>query len=54
MEENQKIKCTVGSCKYNNENKNICKLKSITVKPTMNNNSGEKDESLCSNYKKYL
>lgn len=51
MEESQKIKCTVESCKYNNGAKNMCGLKAVTIKPTKNNVSGDTDESLCSNYK---
>ena len=31
MEGNQKIHCTVGTCKYNEKNQNLCKLQAIQV-----------------------
>ena len=51
MEKNQKINCTVESCKYNNSQKNECKLESIIVTPTENNYTKKPDESQCSSYK---
>ncbi|MBP3255000.1 MAG: DUF1540 domain-containing protein [Clostridia bacterium] len=46
----QKIKCTVESCKYNeNQNKN-CLLKQIVVTPMENCDTKKADESMCSSY----
>lgn len=50
MEENQKINCSVTSCKYNNELKGQCILQAIQVSPTPNNTSKKADESMCSSY----
>ena len=36
MEGNQKIHCTVETCKYNEKNQNLCKLQAIQVEPTKN------------------
>lgn len=36
MNGNQKIHCTVGSCKYNNTNENMCALEAINVTPIQN------------------
>lgn len=49
MESNQKICCTVESCKYNNYN-GYCTLKEITVTPIENCNTKQPDESMCSSY----
>lgn len=49
---NQKINCTVGSCLYNNENKNLCELKQINVNPCFNCSTGQPEtESMCGSYK---
>lgn len=50
MEGNQKIHCTVGTCKYNEKNQNLCKLQAIQVEPTKNCNTKQADESMCSSY----
>lgn len=49
----QKIYCSVGSCKYNAKGKNECNLKSIQVTPCQfcNNGSAE-EESYCGSYSK--
>ena len=51
MEKNQKINCTVESCKYNNCNKQECELNSIVVTPVIGKNTSNTDESMCSSYK---
>lgn len=53
MEGNQKIACTVGSCKYNNKSNGICTLNEIIVTPTKGCNTKQQDESMCSSYKYY-
>lgn len=50
MEGNQKIECTVESCKYNNTQKNICNLPKIEIKPITNCNTKKADESICASY----
>lgn len=50
-ENNQKIKCTVCSCKYNGIEDCNCQLEQITVKPYPNEDSKSVDETICSNYK---
>ncbi len=50
MEGNQKISCTVGSCKYNDKSESICSLDKIIVTPTQKCNTKEPDESQCSSY----
>ncbi len=50
MEGNQKIHCTVGTCKYNEKGQNLCKLQAIQVEPTNNCNTKTADESMCSSY----
>ena len=50
MEGNQKINCTVSSCKFNNGNKNVCELESIKVAPVNQENTQKADESMCSSY----
>ena len=50
MDKKQIINCTVSSCKYQNEN-NKCNLNQITVKPFKNCKTGEKDETICGDYK---
>ncbi len=51
MEGNQKINCTVKSCKYNNYEGNECTLKQIHVTPIDDCNTKEPDESMCGSYK---
>lgn len=51
MEANQKINCTVESCKYNNQAKKKCTLESIHVAPIENMNTEAADESMCASYK---
>ena len=46
----QKINCTVESCKYNNSLKKVCNLKTINVSPVNGVNTAEPDESMCSSY----
>ena len=51
-ERNQKINCTVESCRYNNCNYNLCNLEQIDVKACSNCSTGEADtESMCGSYK---
>lgn len=50
MEKDQKINCTVSSCKYNNTQKQKCKLESIIVTPVEGVNTQNPDESMCSSY----
>ena len=50
MDKNQKINCTVESCKYNNRPEQLCNLKSIMVTPKLNVNTANPDESECSSY----
>ena len=51
MENNQKINCTVKSCKYNEYGEQGCSLKQIIVTPKQNVNTANSDESMCSSYK---
>ena len=50
MEGNQKIHCTVETCKYNEKSENLCKLQAIQVAPTENCKTKKADESMCSSY----
>ncbi len=50
MEKNQKINCTVSSCKYNNKNEGECILSKIIVTPKQGCNTSKADESMCSSY----
>ena len=50
MDKNQKINCTVGSCKYNNMENEECTLKQIIVTPIENCQTKTPDESMCSSY----
>lgn len=50
MDASQKINCTVASCKYNNQEKAKCTLKSIHVAPMENKNTQNADESMCASY----
>ena len=50
-DKNQKINCTVESCKYHNHNHNLCKLKQIEVQACTNGCTGNpEDESMCGSY----
>lgn len=51
MEKNQKINCTVTSCKYNKTGEQECALEQIIVTPTQDCNTCTPDESMCSSYK---
>lgn len=51
MEHNQKINCTVTSCKYNKNQEQECSLKQIIVTPTQDCKTKNPDESMCSSYK---
>lgn len=50
MEKNQKINCTVESCKFNNIENAECLLKQIKVTPMNDCNTKKADESMCSSY----
>ena len=50
MNLNQKINCTVGSCKYNNQKNQICELQQIVVTTSYNFKTNNPYESLCSSY----
>lgn len=50
MENKQKINCTVGSCKFNEQKDHECTLKQIVVTPKKNVNTAYPDESMCSSY----
>ncbi len=50
MGKNQKINCTVESCKYNNIGNKECGLKQIIVTPMQDCNTKKADESMCSSY----
>lgn len=47
--DNQKINCTVTSCKFN-KNQQICSLKEIIVTPKSNCVTKKTDESMCGSY----
>lgn len=51
MEANQKINCTVSSCRYNNKEKEKCMLEAIHVAPLNNVKTMKPDESMCLSYK---
>ena len=51
MESNQKIHCSVGSCKYNDITVQECKLKAINIMPNTNVNTGDEKETMCVSYK---
>ena len=51
MDKNQKIKCDVASCTFNNYEKNLCELNEIKVCACSNCNTGKaEDESMCGSY----
>ena len=51
MEKNQKINCTVTSCKYNKNQEQECALEQIIVTPIQKCTTKQQDESMCSSYK---
>ena len=51
MGKNQKINCTVTSCKYNDEGCQECTLEQIIVTPIIGCNTKQSDESMCSSYR---
>ena len=52
MDKNQKINCSVGSCKYNDCSHGVCELKQIEVQACPGCTNGTaKDESMCGSYK---
>ena len=53
MDSKQKINCKVGSCVYNDCEKNKCVLEEITVEPCFETETGEPDESMCGSYESY-
>lgn len=50
MEKNQKINCTVESCKFNDLENSECILKQIKVTPMQDCHTKKADESMCSSY----
>lgn len=50
MDKNQKINCTVSSCRFNNCDRQECKLNQITVEPIDDCETCECDESMCGSY----
>lgn len=51
MEKNQKINCTVTSCRYNKNQEQECALEQIIITPIQNCTTKQPDESMCSSYK---
>ena len=51
MIKNQRINCTVTSCKYNRTEDQECSLEQIIVTPIEDCNTKKPDESMCSSYK---
>lgn len=51
MNKNQKINCTVTSCKYNDKGRQECELEQIIVTPIIGCNTKQSDESMCSSYR---
>lgn len=47
---NQKINCTVNSCKFNNCENDECTLHQITVEPIDDCDTCTPDESMCGSY----
>ena len=50
MDKNQKINCTVSSCRYNNCDKEECELNQIIVEPIDDCETCTPDESMCGSY----
>lgn len=51
MDKNQKINCTVTSCKYNKTEEQLCSLEQIKVTPIQDCKTKQPDESMCSSYR---
>jgi hypothetical protein len=51
MLKNQKINCTVTSCKYNKNQEQECSLEQIVVTPMQECQTKQADESMCSSYR---
>lgn len=50
-EQNQKIKCNVSNCKYNNDTDYLCTLKEIDVSCTCNKEKcNDKLETICNSF----
>lgn len=48
------IMCSVGSCQYNSQDSNLCKLDAIQVSAAAKSDSGAPyDETLCASYKNH-
>lgn len=47
----QEINCTVGSCRYNNKEKDMCELQAILVAPVNGKKTMQTDESMCASYR---
>lgn len=51
MDDKQKIKCTVESCKFNNCDHSVCELREIEVQACPGCSNGKpEDESMCGSY----
>lgn len=50
MDKNQKINCTVNSCKFNDCDAEECTLNQITVEPIEDCETCTPDESMCGSY----
>lgn len=46
----QEINCNVKSCKYNNQQNQMCSLQAILVAPVQGKNTQNPDESMCASY----
>lgn len=54
MADCQRILCSVGSCRHNKLEENICELDAIQVSAAAKSDSGAPyDETLCASYKPY-
>lgn len=53
MRKNQRINCTVRSCKYNDRQEQECNLEQIIVEPVAGCDTKKPDESMCSSYENY-
>ena len=50
MKYEQKINCSVGSCKFNDMQRQACTLQQIIVEPVVGKNTANTDESMCGSY----
>ena len=50
MDKNQKINCTVNSCRYNDSDEKTCTLSQITMEPIIDCETCTPDESMCGCY----